>query len=320
MKRQNKNSKKIASAASMLLLSTAMLGMATYAWFTMNREVSVTNMQVKAKTDQGLLINEVSTATDSNWDNSANTGTPTSIQLHATSTANTATWYAAYSKVANSAASATLGAVSGDLTADGYQTLDTSEGYTTALKTNAATAGSVAQQDITYIDADGDNEYDNGEGYYVKYTYYLKSSGDTISCGLTQGAESLNIKDLSVTSNSGSANLDKALRVAVVVNNKAYIYAPLHNDADPYYVNAGSTATNVLDRTVSQPTSITSIPDVNTNGTPVYVYLYFEGEDPELKTQNVTSTLDDLTVEFKFALIKNASAVIDNGVAVSSGN
>lgn len=316
MKRQNKNSKKIASAASMLLLSTAMLGMATYAWFTMNREVSVTNMQVKAKTDQGLLINEVATATDANWDNSANTGTPTSIQLHATSTANTATWYAAYSTKADSAASATAGDASDDLTEDGYKTLDTTAGYITATETVAATAGSTAKQDITYIDADGDSHYDNGEGYYVKYTYYLKSSGDAITCGLTQGAESLNIKDLSVTGNTGSAKLDKALRVAVVVNNKAYIYAPLKDTTQTYYVNASSTATTTV--TGTQPTSITSIPDVMTDGTPVYVYLYFEGEDPELKTQNVTSALDDLTVNLKFALVKNAAAATDNGVAVSN--
>lgn len=314
MKRQNKNSKKIASAASMLLLSTAMLGMATYAWFTMNREVSVTNMQVKAKTDQGLLINEVSTATDSNWDNSATTSQSEGIQLHATSTANTTTWYAAYSKLASSAASATANTASTNLTSDGYKTLGTD--LTTATSTVAAVAGSNALQEITYVDADADSAYDNGEGYYVKYTYYLKSSGDAITCTTGGAGKSLNIKTVTATGNTASADLDTALRVAVVAGGKAYIFAPLKDSTQSYYVHAGGTATTTL--TGSQPTAITSIPSVTTDGTPVYVYLYFEGEDPELKTQNVRATLDTLTVNIDFELADNAAAVTDSGVAISN--
>lgn len=314
MKRQNKNSKKIASAASMLLLSTAMLGMATYAWFTMNREVSVTNMQVKARTDQGLLINEVATATDSNWDNQATTSQSEGIQLHATSTANIGTWYAAYSKLANDAASATANTASTNLTSDGYKTLGTD--LTTATSTVAAVAGSNALQEITYVDADADSAYDNGEGYYVKYTYYLKSSGDAITCSTSAGGQSLQIADLHVTGNTGSADLDKALRVAVVAGGNVYFFSPLYNTAQSCYVAAGTTATTTL--VGDQPTAITSIPSVTTDGTPVYVYLYFEGEDINLKTQNVTSSLDNLTVDFKFKLVDNGqSAVTDNGVSIN---
>ena len=314
MKKQKDNNKKVISAFAMLLLSTSMLGLATYAWFTMNKEVSVTNMQVQAKADQGLLINEVATAGDSNWDELATTSQSTGIKLHATSTANTSTWYVAYSKKSSTAASASAGQSSEYLTSDGYRTLGTSP-FTTATETVAAVAGSNAQQDITYVDNDGGSDYDDGEGYYVKYTYYLKSSADAITCGLGAGGQSLNIKELAVSGNTNSADLDKALRVAIVVNGKAYIYAPLKDAAQTYYVNASNTATTTL--TGSQPTAMTSIPSVTTNGTPVYVYLYFEGEDPELKTDNVTSTLDSLIVSFKFALVDNESAVTDNGVAVA---
>lgn len=313
MKRQNKNSKKIASAASMLLLSTAMLGMATYAWFTMNREVSVTNMQVKAKTDQGLLINEVSTANDSHWDNEATTNQTAGIELHATSTANTGTWYTAYSTLADSAASASAGHASGYLTTEGYQTLGTD--LTTATQTVTAVAGTTAEQNIIYVDKGGESGYDNGEGYYVRYKYYLKSSGDAITCALTSGAQSLQIKNLSVTGNSTSANLDKALRVAVVAGGKAYIFAPLQSTAQTYYVNASATATTTL--TGDQAINITSIPAVTDPGTEVDVYLYFEGEDSDLKTSNITDTLDNLTVSFRFALVDNASAVSDNGVSIN---
>jgi len=321
MKKNTKNSaaKKLIPAAGMLLLSTAMLATSTFAWFTLNREVSVTNMQVQAKADQGLLINEVQAATDSNWDELATTNQATGIQLHATSTTNTSTWYAAYSKKSSDAAAATSGDPSGNLV-DGYHQLGT-DGWTTSSETVAAIAGSNAQQDITYIDKDGDGAYDNGEGYYVKYTYYLKSSADAITCSLTQGGQSLQIKDVAVTNNNNTGvsgtvgDLDAALRVAIVVNNKAYIYAPVSGATTSYYVNAGTTATTTLSG--DQATSITSIPAVTENGTPVYVYLYFEGEDAKLKTDNVTSSLDNVIVSFKFALVDNATDATDNGVAIS---
>lgn len=310
------NRKKLMSATAMLLVSALMLITTTVAWFTMNKEVSVTNMKVQAKADQGLLINEVATAGDSHWDEEATTSQETGIKLHATSTANTTTWYAAYSKKSSTAANASSGRASSDLTDDGYKTLGTSDGYTTAEEPLiAASAGTSALTQVTYVDKDAGNDYDDGEGYFVKYTYYLKSSSDAITCGLGAGGQSLNIKDLTVTGNTNSANLDKALRVAVVANNKAYIFAPLQGSAQTYYVNASSTATTTL--TGTQPTAITNIPSVTTDGIPVYVYLYYEGEDPDLKTDNVTATLDNLVVSFKFALVENTSAVTDNGVAVS---
>jgi hypothetical protein len=322
MRKQNKFSakKKLASAVAMLMVSTVMLSSATYAWFTMNKEVSVTNLQVKAKADQGLLINEIADYSDSHWDEEATTSQAKGIQLHATSTANTSNWYVAYSKKSNTAAAATEGTASDDLTPDGYKTLGTD--YTTAVQDLiSASAGTSGLTQVTYVDKDGDSTYDDGEGYYVKYTYYLKSSADAITPALTAGGESLQIKDVTVTGNnftgSGTVeDLDAALRVAVVVNNKAYIFAPVTGATSSYYVNAGSTATTPL--TGSGITDIASIPSVTTDGTPVYVYLYFEGEDAKLKTDNVTSTLDNLTVSFKFALVENESAVECNGVDVSA--
>ena len=318
MKKKNSAKKRLLAAVAMLALSSASLFGSTYAWFTMNKEVSVTNMQVQAKADQGLLINEVSTANDSNWDALATTNQAGGIKLHATSTAETATWYAAYSTAKSDAAAATSTGASTNL-ADGYKTLGTTTGFVGTTETVSAIAGSNAQQDIYYVDADQDSAYDNGEGYYVKYTYYLKSSGDAITLSNTGAAKSLYIKDVAVTGNTNSTNLDKALRVAIVVNGKAYIYAPLYGDADipTSYVNA-TTETKPLPKTGSQATAMTSLNAVTAAGTPVYVYLYFEGEDANLKTDNVTETLDDLVVSFKFEIADHASNATDNGVVVSA--
>jgi hypothetical protein len=319
--KKNSAKRKLIPAIAMLTTSAIMLSTATYAWFTMNKTVSVTNMQVQAKADQGLLINEVATAGDSHWDELATTSQTGGIQLHATSTADTKTWYVAYSKKSNTAASATSGNASTDLTAEGYRTLGTAP-FATAISTVAAAAGTNAQQDITYVDKDAGSDYDPGEGYYVKYTYYLKSSADAITTTLAAGTgnQSLQIKNVTVTNNnnvgvSGTVeDLDAALRVAIVIGGKAYIYAPVTGATGTYYVNASSTATTVL--TGDQATAPITIPAVTADGTPFYVYLYFEGEDAKLKTDNVTSSLDNVTVAFDLSLVDNATTATDNGVTV----
>ena len=305
--------KKLFMATLLLVVSAVMATTSTFAWFTMNTQVTATNMQVKAIAEKGILINEVASYDSTSWDDQATTNQTSGIALRATSTADTKTWYVAYSKVATDAAAATAGSQSNNLTNDGYKTLGTSP-LTTSVETINAVAGSNAQREITYVDINGNSAYDDGEGYYVKYTYYIKSSADAITCGLTAGAQNLNIAEVRATGNSGSADLDKSLRVAVVVNGKAYIFAPVTTTTTSYYVAAGNTATTVLSG--SQATSLTTIPATTANGIPVYIYLYFEGEDANLKTQFVTNTLDDLTVEVDFALVTNETAATDNGVTV----
>ncbi len=316
-----KKFKKLIPALAMLLVSATAMSSATFAWFSMNTEVQAANMQVKAVADQGILINEVATANDSNWDNAATTNQTEGIKLHATSTANTSTWYVAHSVKQDSSASATSGNPSGDITSDGYQTLGGSgTGHiATAAETVAAVAGTNAQQVITYVDT-GATGYTNGEGYYVKYTYYIKSSADAITLTTDAAGQTFNIKSVTATPTASadpSTDLDKSLRVAVVVGGKAYIFAPVAGATGTYYVNASSTATEPIDHTVSQATALTTIPATTSNGTPVDVYIYFEGEDTNLKTTNVTSALDNITVEVKFELTTNNAAPTDRGVALS---
>lgn len=314
--------KRLIPALAMLLVSAILLGTSTFAWFSMNTTVSATNMQVKAVADQGILINEVATATDGNWDNVATTSQSEGIKLHSTSTANTSTWYVAHSKLQNDAASATAGVQSTNLTSDGYKTLGTD--ITTAAATVDAVAGSNAQQTITYVESNGTSDYQNGEGYYVMYTYYIKSSADAITLTPTGIGQTFNIKSVTATPTQSTAagdvpstDLDKSLRVAVVIGGKAYIFAPISGATTEYYVNASSTATKPIDHTVSQATALGSIPATTSNGTPVYVYIYFEGEDTNLKTSNVTNSLDNITVNVEFELATNATAPTDRGVALS---
>lgn len=53
---KKKTNKKLLSAFGMFMLSGAMLGTATYAWFTMSREVEVKNIQLTATTPEDIQI------------------------------------------------------------------------------------------------------------------------------------------------------------------------------------------------------------------------------------------------------------------------
>ena len=48
--------KKLLPAVGMLAISATMLGTSTYAWFTMNKTVEVTGMELKTKVGANLLI------------------------------------------------------------------------------------------------------------------------------------------------------------------------------------------------------------------------------------------------------------------------
>lgn len=304
--------KKLIPALCLLLISAILMGTSTYAWFSMNTTVTATNMKVKAVAEQGILINEVPAANSPTWDNEATTNQATAgIQLRATSTATTATWFTATSKKANSAAAASETSNSEDLNG-GYTTLSLN-----SSTIQSAAEGVSAQQDVYFVDANGNSTYDDGEGYYAKYTYYLKSSAGALTLSTAAKSQTVNISKIEVSGNTNSADLDKSLRVAVVVNSKAYIFAPLNTSAGTYYVGTNHTATTPLNHTVSQPTALTSLPATTAPGTAVYVYLYFEGEDANLKTDSITSTLDNLTVNVAFSLVTNDSAVTDSGVAVA---
>ncbi|WP_303834487.1 hypothetical protein [Ruminococcus flavefaciens] len=67
----------------------------------MNKTVEVTNMQVKAKAEKGLLINEVATYNDTHWDEIATSEADTDFTLIPMSTLDGATWIHANSAAAN---------------------------------------------------------------------------------------------------------------------------------------------------------------------------------------------------------------------------
>ena len=313
-KNNNKNSsarRKLAAAIAMLMISTLLLSSATYAWFTMNKEVEVTNMRVRAVAEEGLLINEVADANSDTWDNEATAAQTTAeaaYLLYPASTANGTTWYHAASKKSYTAAGASQGTESDDLVKEagastGYETLSGLVAITDMTDTTAVGNSKAAR--TTY-----GRSTTSDAGYYVKYTYYLKaSSGTAIGLGTNQGDMNVYIKSVTaipvVNGGSGSAALDSSLRVGIFMKASGtfYIYAPVSGYTTTYYVNAGSQGTSPIAGTVATATDLTSLPSVGTAGTPVDVYLWYEGEDANCKSDNaLAATLDDIDVDIVFEL------------------
>lgn len=323
MKKTTKKSPmmKIVSAAAMLAVSASMLGTSTYAWFTMNKTVEVTNMTVKAQAEGGLLISETAGhAASDQWDDVATAkNLPSGVVLLPTSSSDTKAWYHANSKSANDEAGASEDELSDNLSGD-YATLSliNTDAITTAV------AGTNAANEIYYVDGDSTSGYSSAgdSAYYVKYTYYLKTSNENgvTGMGLADTKQCLSIKDVSVTGASTSTVLDKSLRVGVAIGGKFYIFAPLYSGADEantpadYYVFDGSTGTSNIQISAIPANGVayTDVSSLNgvTTSSPLQadIYLWYEGEDPNCKSENITSTLDQLVVGLKFELATNSGA------------
>ena len=281
----------------------------------------MTNMTVKAQSEGGLLISETAGHTaDDQWDDVATANNlPLGVVLLPTSSSNTQAWYHANSKSANDEAGAAAAALSENLSGS-YSTLS----LITTDATTAAQAGTNAANAIYYVDGDSTSGYSaaGDSAYYVKYTYFLKTSNENgvSGMGLDADKQCLSIKDVTVTGNTNSAVLDKSIRVGVAIGGKFYIFAPLYTGVDAantpaaYYVFDGSAGTsniqiNAIPANGVAYTDVASLNGVTTDA-PLQadVYLWYEGEDPNCKSENITANLDQLVVGLKFELATNSTA------------
>jgi hypothetical protein len=247
----------------------------------MNTTVTATGMQVKAKAEAGLVISQ---AADGTYNASASSAKSSVAVLKPGSTSNLTNWF--HSTSSNPAAA------------------NTQDAY------DAGTAW-----------VSGSNE-DNAN--YVVHDFYIRSSSPTaIPC------TSLNITNVEAKVGDAAAqqDLSKALRVGIkfdVTNdNNYYIYAPLYSGTAPtYYVTNQTGAysaesgarTSVTPKlsaaTDSKDTVITSIPANATGSSPIHaqIYIWFEGEDQNCISNNIQSTLEQLSVTVTFGYTESTGA------------
>lgn len=275
-----KQFKKLIPALMMLLLSASMMGTSTYAWFSMNRTVTAVGMQVQAVAEDGIVI---SNTQKSAWADEA-TAQTTTAQLVPTSAA----------AIANPAFVHNASTQADD--AEAEQAVATYEDLTLAWNYNNT-------EGIGYVDANTNSALDTDEKSYVLLNnFYIKSSGNALS------NVTFYINDVTVT--GASKKIDNALRVLVVANNDAFIFAPVSD------VDSGTTTLSYKWKNTSTVTaktatdydtecpSITSIPNTDADAILVKVYCYFEGEDLNCKSTNVSGIeTNSLSVSVKMGII-----------------
>lgn len=320
-KKKSSTMRKLLPAVAMLAVSAVSLSSATYAWFTMNKSVEVTGMKLKAQAEKGLLINEMAgtgsvgdpAVANGTYAESATAGQDSAIALRPTSTKDLTDWWHANSKKSSEEAGANAAGSALDtdntvvVNGKAYSSVKYTEGGTVAKSETAAVADTNAKRTVFYTDGTGDNNgYDNGEGYYVEYVYYLKSSSNAT---MNVTADKLTAEVTAALPEGATAQaLDPALRVGVKIDNVFQIFAPVSGADASYYVtgtDAGGSYTQVQPTTsgaAAMGTSSTTIaiPAVTENGLPVYVYVWFEGEDTHCKSDNIAADLNSYEITVKF--------------------
>jgi len=260
------------------------------------------------------------------WSAEALAGQASAIALRPASTSDLTNWWHANSKITSNEA----GAGSGEtVTVDTTNTvaLDTNVYYAdikptaAGIKsdTTAATKDANAERTVYYGDGVGGttDTLDPGEGYYILYKYYIKTSGNT-ALNVTAGNLKAAVKATKINNDTEniSTDLDKALRVGIKVSGdtKTTIFAPVagadakNNITDNVGGSAYTEITNITTTTTGTATAATSIntnavslPAVTATGLEVDVYVWFEGEDTNCKSDNLTAVLDSYQIDIVFS-------------------
>lgn len=259
--------KKLMASASMLMVSVMMLGSATYAWFTMNTEVSVDGMQVQARGEYGIVV---ANAADGTYDASATSVKTTAAEIYPGSTSDLTNWFHSSSTKSDEA--------------------NTQRAYTAGTawtaNTDATTRGNYVVHDF-YLKSTKTDSALTFTKLVIKDLAVTGGVGDPASQDLSKALRVGVLIDGDTTPYIFSVNGGNA-SYSVTTATGAYAAANMTT------VNA-ITADNA-------DTTITSLPVLTTNA-PVHVqvFIWFEGEDANCISDNLdVTTLDTLSVVMSF--------------------
>ncbi|MBO4623460.1 MAG: hypothetical protein J5691_06255 [Bacilli bacterium] len=277
---------KIIIAFMWLGLTMIMIVGATFAWFAENRNVEAGGMEIKAETVKNLMISNAAEGTYGISADSALTGVK---ELAPASTATALADSAFFAAVDATRTNGYIDAATGQITGT----------PATPTPFRAANINTVAQGSENHVEV-------------VKHTFYIKSDGTALG--------SLYVKSISVMHKDASNNdalinpasdISKAIRVAVVYDTTAKIFAPVYSqlsETAPSYNGITAVTPTTAAVTLSTPDGdattpscvlTTSIPA--TTGTPltVYVYIWYEGQDLNC-TSAKSANVEDLVVTVTF--------------------
>ena len=307
---------KLLPALVMLLISAILVSTTTYAWFSMNSQVTATNMKVKAVAEQGIVIADSDKTV---WTDIRNSKLNANIaELLPTSTAGTTTpaWVHATSPNAD------------DANPELY--LHSTQGvpYEDLTLAWSATDSESKPEGLGYVDVTGGTagQWDAGDRTFVrKDNFYIRAASTDLTANLYIKSLTVDVTSNATGSQTQSTALDKSLRVLVILTENngagtkhAFLYAPITGFDGEYQfknmtdVSASAASPNLLPggTNINTDTGITSIPNAASSAILVEVYTFFEGEDLNLKSANAGQTIamDTLSSTIVFSTVSEGTA------------
>jgi hypothetical protein len=269
---------KIVSAAAMLAVSASMLGTSTYAWFTMNKEVTVASMGISAKSNNPHLV--VADTRTGTYGESVTLATPDPAKvLNLVTPLNVASNVPYYADVTAKAAGAAQ--VAGDQQNTNTTTPSKFTGASSVLwGTEYSSNAAQVQGDKIPVQVGTANLGD----YVYSEDLYFKVLDNT--------EDATNLKLESVTFNDGTNSIAASGRILAVAENGKY---QLFKLVDGVVTTAESGSDAALYPTVTKGG------DNNANSVMVTIYFYFDGTDSSAYTNNATD-LSQVTASYLFSV------------------
>lgn len=345
MKKTNNNSpmKRIAASATMLAVSAAMLGTSTYAWFTMNKEVTVTGMQMRTTVGSNLLISETNENAAS-YQNNLNQLRECTLEPASTNNGINFFWTPTSNVDAAGAAKTTT------------YTAYTEDDGTSWNHNNAAKTAYDADFNTTYGFTSPTKDYEGVAYGYLDYTFYLKAVNTE---ALAQDIKLTKLNFLYNGNNPTNAGgvVDKAWRVALMAKETSLGVTTDNPGADDvvsiftidgahnftYTAASGDTpqkdsaigTANAAAQALSYGSTWNSSTAVDyynkagswgnmTSGAEKYykvvVRMWLEGEDTTCTNQTYATLKNDYTLDLKFEFSQGTAVTKINNGAAATGN
>jgi hypothetical protein len=321
-KKTKKNSamKKLIPAIGMLAVSGMMLASSTYAWFTMNKEVTVTGMQVHTTVDSNLQIAE--TNLEANYQNSLTQNRQ--ALLEPASSINGIDYY--WTAVSNVQGN-------GDAIAETYTKYNESTAVAQAAAGKTAYDAAFSTNYGKTVAEGATLDYTNVAYGYIDYTFYLKA----VNTDAAQ-AKDIVLSELTFKYNNGTVS-DKAWRVALIshaaVKDTAYDTAFASGDVVSIFTLNGADTNNQTSNNYAVGLASTegaspavqalsygngksaynqsgTVGSVSAGATAYYkvdVRLWLEGEDKDCTTSTYATLKENYTLDLKFCFDDSHSAV-----------
>lgn len=320
-KKNTSAKKKLIPAVAMLTTSAIMLSTATYAWFTMSREVDVTGIKLTATTPQTIEVSLGKAPTSSDATEAEEPGTTATLWSHA---AASSTVYSSFGKLIPASSvngfnmfyttHATENGKKVDTTIDGAFSV-----ASTAAKVTFKTGGASAPTSTETVSATTTKD---DEGYYLDIPVWFRTTSTTdVNLGLE-----VDIKNSS--DDDTESVLYKAARVAILPETKSAqkvfseTGAKYYTDgkavekaadtlAESYGTVSTATEVAVSDGKVTNSGEATQVATVTkSSGTgygdavKYYIRVWLEGEDEACWNANVGQ---DFVINLKFYDLSNTA-------------